>query len=402
MRILLANEARQGAGGVESYLAALAPHLEARGHDVALLFGNPSTDTGPTRIVTSESWSVADEGIERAMAGARAWRPDVCFSHNMRRLDVDERLVSEGQRAGWRTFKMMHGYFGTCVSGHKAFSVPHLEPCTRICGPGCLVYYLPRKCGQLRPDVMAAQYGWARRQRRLFPLYAGIVVASDHMRREYLRYNISAGRIHRIPLFSTVPPSPVESTSAPAGSTEPRIDVVFLGRMTPLKGPEQLVRALPHVASALGRPVTALVAGEGPERDRMRDLAGELGPAGRFTAEFPGWIDAQARAAIFSRASLVAIPSIWPEPFGLVGLEAAQFGVPSVAFDVGGIREWLTDGVNGRLVDLTGGAPALGAAIASVLGDRPMHARLASGARAAAARFSVDAYVTALERVLAS
>src|SRR5215470_17722869 len=116
MRILLANEARQGAGGVESYLAALVPHLEARGHDVALLYANRSSETGPTRIVSSESWSVADEGIDRAMAEVGAWRPDVCFSHNMRELDVDKRLVS-GER--WRTFKMMHGYFGACVSGHK-------------------------------------------------------------------------------------------------------------------------------------------------------------------------------------------------------------------------------------------------------------------------------------------
>src|SRR5262245_5328262 len=107
MRILLANDARQGAGGVESYLAALAPHLEARGHDVALLYVSSSSDTGPTRVVTGESWSVADEGLDRAMKGVRAWRPDVCFSHNMRTLEVDERLVSE--RHGWRTFKMMHG-----------------------------------------------------------------------------------------------------------------------------------------------------------------------------------------------------------------------------------------------------------------------------------------------------
>jgi len=397
MRILLANEARQGAGGVESYLAALAPHLEARGHDVALLYGNPSSETGPTRIVTSDAWSVADEGLDRAMAGVRAWRPDVCFSHNMRLLEVDERLAAA--RDGWRTFKMMHGYFGACVSGHKAFSFPDLEPCTRICGPGCLVHYLPRRCGQLRPDVMAAQYAWARRQQQLFPRYSGIVVASEHMRREYLRYDIPGDRIHRIPLFSTAAPG----APAPAQPGADRgIDVVFLGRMTPLKGAEQLVRALPHVASALGRPVRAVLAGSGPERERLHDLACELGRAGGFTAEFPGWIDPASRSDIFSRASLAVLPSIWPEPFGLVGLEAAQSGVPSVAFDTGGIREWLEDGVNGRLADLAGGPVSLGATIAAVLGDPSLRARLSTGARAAAARFSVDAYVTTLERVLAS
>ena len=108
MRILIANEARQGGGGVETYLASLVPHLEARGHNVALLYANPSRETGPTSIVTNETWSVADEGIDRALDAARAWRPDVCFSHNMRRLDVDARVAAGGRRSDDA------GYFGAC------------------------------------------------------------------------------------------------------------------------------------------------------------------------------------------------------------------------------------------------------------------------------------------------
>jgi glycosyltransferase involved in cell wall biosynthesis len=387
VRILLANEARQGGGGVETYLASLVPHLEARGHGVALLYANPSSEPGPTRIVANETWSVADEGIDRALDAARAWRPDVCFSHNMRRLDIDARVA-----AAWPTFKMMHGYFGTCLSGHKAFAIPAVKPCTRRCGAGCLVHYLPRRCGQLRPIVMVEQFGWARRQQQLFHEYAGVVVASDHMRREYLRYALPPDRIHTIPLFSTPPASP-------AADRGPSIDVLFLGRMTPLKGAATLVRAVDCAARAIGRPLKAVFAGEGPELQRLRQLARELGDDGAFTVEFPGWVREPARAALLARTSLVAIPSLWPEPFGLVGLEAAQFGVPAVAFGVGGIAEWLTDGVNGRLVDVRGGAPALGAAIASVLGDVATRARLASGAQRVAARFTADAHIAKLEQV---
>src|SRR5512146_666580 len=42
--------------------------------------------------------------------------------------------------------------------------------------------------------------------------------------------------------------------------------------------------------------------------------------------------------------------SLWPEPFGMAGPEAMRYGVPVVAFDAGGIREWLHDGQNGYLI----------------------------------------------------
>ena len=386
MRILLANEARQGGGGVETYLASLVPALEARGHDVALLYANPAAESGPTSIGASQSWSVEDLGLDRALEGARDWRPDVCFSHNMRLLEVDDRLAG-----GWPTIKMMHGYFGTCVSGHKAFSFPSVEPCTRLCGPACLVHYVPRHCGRLRGGSILSRYHWAMQQQRLFARYARIVVASEHMKREYLRYGIAADRLHAIPLF-------VSDTRSPAPDTRRPIDVLFLGRMTALKGADVLLRAARRAAA--GRRLQVVVAGEGPLRDRLAAEGRALARAGIADVEFPGWVDAGTRAGLLSRTALVAVPSVWPEPFGLVGLEAAQVGVPAVAFDTGGIREWLTHDVNGRLVDLDAGAAGLGDAIAAILASPSLRERLSAGARAAAARFSAKAHVTALEKVL--
>lgn len=387
MRILLANEARRGGGGVETYLASLVDPLVKRGHEIALLYANPSAEAGPTSIPAQHAWSVADEGLDRAFAAVRAWRPDVCFSHNMRPLDVDERLTGE-----WPTIKMMHGYFGTCVSGQKAFSFPSVVACTRRCDAGCLAYYVPRRCGQLRPDMLVSQYKWAMRQQRLFSRYAAVVVASDHMRREYLRYGLPPDRVHAIPLFAAGASSSTSSARS--------IDVLFLGRMTALKGPEVLIRAAAIAAGLVGRPLRVVLAGEGQARKHLEELGREYEDRGLLTVECPGWVDATARCALLARASLVAVPSLWPEPFGLVGLEGAQFGVPAVAFDTGGVRAWLEDDVNGRLVDPAGGAAAFAAALAAILRDDAVRARLSGGARAAATRLSADAHVTALERVL--
>lgn len=383
MRILIANEARSGAGGVETYLAAVADGLRARGHDIALLFANSAGESGPTAIVCAESWSATDAGIDDAVEKAKRWRPDICFAHNMRNLDIDRALLDAVP-----VVKMMHGYFGTCVSGQKAFLAPSPLPCGRICGPACLVHYAPRRCGRLRPLEMWTNYQWAARQRSLFPRYRAVVVASGHMRGEYLAHGVATDRVHAIPLFAAPPPA------QPA--CDPSVDVLFLGRMTNLKGPSVLLEAVDRAAKTLGRRVSVVMAGEGPLRAPLRERARLLT---RVDADFPGWVDAPARTTLFHRSRMLAVPSVWPEPFGLVGLEAAACGVPAVAFDVGGIGEWLTDDVNGTLVQ-PNDTSAMADAIAGLLRDPAQRTRLADGARATAARLSPEAHLSRLEAVL--
>jgi glycosyltransferase involved in cell wall biosynthesis len=387
MRILIANEALVGSGGVESYLASLMPALAARGHAVALLHANTRDEAGGTRLdgAAERTSSVADDGLDRAVDVMRDWRPDVCFSHNMRRLDVEERLLDL-----WPVVKMMHGYFGTCVSGQKAHAFPQITACTRRFGVACLALYLPRHCGQYRPLQMIEEFRWASRQRALLPRYAGVVAASGHMAAEYAREGVDPARLVVAPLFPTIASSPAPR-EAPEEPT-----VLFASRMTSLKGGEAVVRAVAEASRLLQRPVRLLMAGDGPERARLEALAATL----QVDATFTGWVSGDARVDLIRRASVVAVPSLWPEPFGLSGLEAGIHGVPAVAFDVGGIREWLRDGVNGVLVRERGDAIAMGRALAAVLGDAAALRRLGEGATTIARELSIEAHLARIEPAL--
>jgi glycosyltransferase involved in cell wall biosynthesis len=387
MRILIAHESAAGAGGVESYLAALMPALTARGHHVAFIHYNSRTDRGPTHLLDSPllSASVADDGLERAVRKMRAWHPDVCFSHNMRALDVEERLAAE-----WPVIKMLHGYFGTCVSGQKAHSFPGVVPCAREFGAPCLALYMPRRCGQLRPSRMVAQYRWTAHQRTLLGRYSHLVVASAHMGAEYRKHGIAPDGLTVAPLFPTAgdvgSPRPVP----------PEPSVLFMGRMTNIKGAAVLAHAVAQATRRSRMPIRVVFAGEGPEQDRLKRLTREL----QLDAAFPGWVTGTARSAALRAATLVAVPSLWPEPFGLVGLEAAAHGVPAVAFDVGGVREWLRHDESGRLVPERD-TVMLGHAIAELCAAPDEIKRLGEGAQRVARTLSLDAHVGILERVFA-
>jgi len=392
VRILLANDGIGDAGGVQSYLAAVIPALLERGHEVAFLHHDRERRAGSSPAPSGvPHFCMEDRGVEGAVEAALAWGPEVCFSHNMRPLEAERRLLGRVP-----VVKMMHGYFGTCLSGEKTHLFPTPTPCGRAFGVGCLALYLPRRCGPASLTTLGRSYAWAVEQRALFGRYAAVVVASEHMRGEYERGGVPAGRVHVAPLFPTQPEADDgEDHSGRAGE----FTVLFLGRMTRLKGGDLLVRAVADASRRVGAPIRLVMAGDGPQRAAWEALARRLGVA----AEFPGWVEGPARTALLRSASLLAVPSIWPEPFGLTGLEAGALGVPALALDVGGIGAWLRDGENGWLVP-RGRSPARALADGLVRAHRhPEELRaLACGAREAARRLSLARHVERLEEVLAS
>jgi glycosyltransferase involved in cell wall biosynthesis len=168
-----------------------------------------------------------------------------------------------------------------------------------------------------------------------------------------------------------------------------RPTLLFIGRIAPNKGARYFVEAL----GALPERVRGVMVGnfDDGSRREMLELARSAGCADRL--ELRPWAGREEVAAAFREASVFVFPSIWPETLGIVGLEALATGVPAVASDIGGVREWLRDGENGYLVPPKDGA-AIAARAAPLLEDATLNR--AFGLRGQALireRFSTDWHV---------
>ncbi len=102
-------------------------------------------------------------------------------------------------------------------------------------------------------------------------------------------------------------------------------------------------------------------------------------------------------AEALRRCLFAIVPSVWPEPFGLVALEAAAAGKPVVASDVGGLRDVVVAGETGLLV-APGDAGALRSALQRMIGDPGLRERLGTAASRRAESFDAASVVPSFER----
>ena len=167
--------------------------------------------------------------------------------------------------------------------------------------------------------------------------------------------------------------------------------VLGLGRVEHHKGFDLLLRA----AAGLPETTHVVVGGDGDALPGLRELAVELGLGGR--AHFPGRLSRPEVAGAMANTTVVVVPSR-VEAFGIVALEAWRGGAPLVMTTRGGAVDFVTDGVDGLLVDPTD-VPTLTAAVAGLLADPRRAAALGEAGRKAAADYGLDRVVRDYERV---
>ena len=171
--------------------------------------------------------------------------------------------------------------------------------------------------------------------------------------------------------------------------------LLYAGRIDQAKGVDTAIAALEHLPAA----ASLTVSGRGDDALEAR-LRAAAGDRVRFTrdarADLPG---------VYADHDAVLFPVRWPEPWGLVPLEAMGRGRPVVATGLGGSGEYLCDGENCLLAGPDDPA-AFAAAVRRLAGDPALRATLRAGGAATAARYPAArfhaAVLAAVERAARS
>lgn len=334
-KILHLNEYGSLVGGAESYIENISGCLRREGFKNFLFYDHKGTESsftqldGTAQFVYGKEDDTAGRQDTKKLRQIEELRPDLVYLHNYYDNGLLEKLVGT-----YATIKYFHDFRLTCPSGRtrgKAYI-----NCTKkldiLCQPVALRY----RCMPRNPVGAFLLIREFRRNLEAHNQCATSFVASHFMKDLLALNGLRKDRLHINPYFTTINNGAEKATT---GSY-----FLFIGRIVAKKGLSYLIRAVAKSEADL----KLLVIGDGPERGHLEKLVHDIGISGRV--DFLGWKDRSEISHELAGARALIIPSIWPEPFGIVGLEAMACKTPVIAFDAGGISEWLHDEVNGLLV----------------------------------------------------
>jgi glycosyltransferase involved in cell wall biosynthesis len=171
--------------------------------------------------------------------------------------------------------------------------------------------------------------------------------------------------------------------------------ILYVGRLEDVKGVDYLIRAFAEVIIKIPQAELRIV-GDGNARKKLEQLVADLKLTDHVT--FCGWVEAGTGVVReYENALILAVPSIWPEAFGLVCVEALAVGRPVVGAQTGGIPESIQDGKTGYIVPIKN-VEALSEALTKLLGsDRQTLELMSKEAGASVDKFSTANFIDNIE-----
>jgi glycosyltransferase involved in cell wall biosynthesis len=379
VKIVLANDYARVTGGADLHCLELAEGLRERGHHVAFIATADERNTDKNgifipAIVTRETrakttgfraigvalkaiWNPNAAAATRDLLGT--FRPDIVHAHKLYpQLSVAPVVVAS--KLGIPVVQTLHDY--------EFISASAIDD-----------------TGNWRDrDEERASY------RALNTMLFGVKRWIHAPRvNSWISVSRSASQLYgQHGISTTVLPNFTDDGPLTPPNFEERNGVLFAGRLSEEKGTRhmlELARRLPWLS--------VLIAGDGALASEVRDAE-----RGLQNLRYLGWLDQDAMRHELASVRLAIVPSLWKEPAGLTALEAMAAGTPLIAYDSGGLAEYVSDAAAGIVVDPS--VSSLEAAVKSVYDDRSRWETLSSSAREAVQRSHTRSrYLDRLEKV---
>lgn len=384
-RLLVLCDVVGAEGGSESAMERYLPALQRAGLNVRVLARRV---TDPERFgVPARALAWGDEYAEPSTGAAHAISAEIASERIGVVLcsNVFDVAVLAAARGARRCVVHVRDHRIFCPNGDRLFP-SFSKPCEAPMGTACLVNSVVHGCvyGPRSRTVqrLRARERTAAATRRC----DAFVVSSRFMARLLERNGVAAEKIH------VLEPAIADGTVTGQIVPPPALPrVLFAGRIVPAKGLRSLVRALARIPVEQ-RPALHVAGNATPELGACTALAKKL----NVNVVALGWCEGDALTKAIDRVHMVVIPSLWPEPYGLLGIEAQARGRPAVAYAVGGIPEWIGDaGECAR----RGDEAALARAIATVL-DPSRWQAYSAAARSRAATHDLTTFGERLKAIL--
>jgi glycosyltransferase involved in cell wall biosynthesis len=337
MKLLFVHERFGALAGAEANAHITATELKRRGHTVGIIHG-PSTGKGETKWqdTFAKRFSLAERGnAMRVRAALEFFQPDIVYVHKMADLEVIRALVASDVPL----VRMVHDHDIYCMRSYKYHPLTR-KICTKAAGLACVFpcgAFVTRNHEKGFP-LKFVSYTDKKQEIFLNQQFDRMIVVTNYMKDELLRNGFHPDRIE------IHPPVPRMGDPELKSSYSERNLIVYAGQIIRGKGVDVLLESLARLTVSF----ECIILGDGSHRSYCEKLSKKLKLDDRV--RFMGFVPQEELKNFYRECTAVAISSVWPEPFATIGMEAMRYGIPVVAFDAGGIKDWLTDGQNGFLV----------------------------------------------------
>lgn len=386
MRVIHINDKLTISGGVEVYISQIQGLLNVRGIESDwIAFHRAGNGCRIEPADSSLAWTGALSDLGASPLGKLAAEGQVIFHVH----SLSEPTLLDALFAIAPVIRTIHEPRIFCPGQGKYWAKTE-SICTIPCGVHCLIHAYTKRCCNRHPKRLLRQYLNTRYELKTAShRYAALLANSRYTQDGAQQVGFLEETLHLLhyPTYPTAEPQYVENTDC---------RIVFSGRLSRTKGLHYLLDAIALVAQQFEK-VHLDVLGSGHDEAAFRAQAEALGLTQQVT--FHGWADRETIDRVVSEATLVAFPSIYPEAFGISGIEAMMRGKPVVGFDVGGVSDWLRHGETGLLVpvkDTQGFADA----VIRLLQDDDLRLQMGRRAREIAlAEFSEEVHLRKLIRI---